>query len=73
MYFSRLPLGVRFQSAIGESAVFTGLDLVVILIVFMAFFYATGSSKDSEFKLEPLTLLVVTIVVGMVAVSLLNR
>ncbi len=52
---------------------FTGLDLVVILLVFFAFFYATGSSKDSEFKLEPLTLLVVAIVVGMVAVSLLNR
>jgi hypothetical protein len=53
--------------------VFTGLDLVVILVVFFAFFYATGTSKDTEFKLEPLTLLVVTIVVGMVAVSLLNR
>jgi hypothetical protein len=57
----------------GDSAVFTGFDLVVILLVFCAFFYATGSSKESEFKLEPLTLLVVAIVVGMVAVSLLNR
>jgi hypothetical protein len=57
----------------GDSAVFTGFDLVVILLVFFAFFYATGSSKESEFKLEPLTLLVVAIVVGMVAVSLLNR
>lgn len=52
---------------------FTGFDLVVILIVFFAIFYATGSGGDSEFKLEPLTLLVVTIVVGMVAVSLLSR
>lgn len=53
---------------------FTGLDLVVILLVFFAFFYATSPpGKDSEFKLEPLTLLVVTIVVGMIAVSLLNR
>ncbi len=52
---------------------FTGLDLVVILIVFAAFFYATGSGKSSEFKLEPLTLLVVAIVVGMVAMSLLGR
>ncbi len=53
---------------------FTGLDLVVILLVFFAFFYATSiPSKDSNFKLEPLTLLVVTIVVGMVAVSLMNR
>jgi hypothetical protein len=56
----------------GESAMFTGFDVVVILIVFFAFFYATGSSGDSEFKLEPLTLLVVAIVVGMVAVSLLR-
>jgi hypothetical protein len=53
--------------------VFTGLDLVVILLVIAGFFYATGSSKESSFKLEPLTLLVVAIVVGMVAVSLLGR
>lgn len=53
---------------------FTGLDLVVVLIVFFAFFYATGSSgKGAEFKLEPLTLLIVAIVVGMVAFSLLRR
>ena len=52
---------------------FTGVDLVVILIAFAAFFYATGSSKESEFKVEPLTLLVVAIVAGMVAISLLNR
>ncbi|MGB3310341.1 MAG: hypothetical protein WA939_03655 [Nodosilinea sp.] len=53
---------------------FTGLDLVVILLVFFAFFYATRKpSKDGGFKLEPLTLLLVTIVVGMVAVSLMDR
>jgi hypothetical protein len=52
--------------------VFTGLDLVVILIVLGAFFYATSSGKESEFKLEPLTLLVVAIVVGMIAISLLT-
>ncbi|HSM83606.1 MAG TPA: hypothetical protein VLS96_18105 [Nodosilinea sp.] len=55
---------------------FTGLDLVVIVLVFVAFFYATTPNKDSKdggFKLEPLTLLVVTIVVGMIAVSLLDR
>lgn len=52
---------------------FTGFDLVVILVVLGAFFYATGSSKGSDFKLEPLTLLLVAIVVGMVAVSLLGR
>ncbi|MGB3136624.1 MAG: hypothetical protein WBG38_19050 [Nodosilinea sp.] len=52
---------------------FTGLDLVVVLFVLFAFFYAARSSKDSEFKPEPLTLLVVAIVVGMVAYSLLNR
>ncbi|WP_017300207.1 hypothetical protein [Nodosilinea nodulosa] len=59
----------------GESAVFTGLDLVVILIVFFAFFYATSppGKDDSKFKFEPLTLLVVSIVVGMIAVSLLKR
>lgn len=53
---------------------FTGFDLVVILLVFFAFFYATSTpSKDSDFKFEPLTLLVVTIIVGMIAFSLLNR
>lgn len=55
---------------------FTGLDLVVVLLVFFAFFYATSQpSKDKSagFKLEPLTLLLVAIVVGMVAVSLMNR
>lgn len=60
------------QPVMGGIVVFTGFDAVVILIVFFAFFYATGSSGDSELKLEPLTLLVVAIVVGMVAVSLLR-
>ncbi|MBE9108864.1 hypothetical protein IQ273_05460 [Nodosilinea sp. LEGE 07298] len=55
---------------------FTGLDLVVILLVFFAFFYATSKpskDKDAGFKLEPLTLLLVTVVVGMVAISLMDR
>ena len=55
---------------------FTGLDLVVILLVFSAFFYAVSTppkDKDAGFKFEPLTLLVVAIVVGMIAVSLVNR
>jgi hypothetical protein len=53
--------------------VFTGIDLVVILLVFFAFFYATGKSTESELTLEPLTLLVVAIVAGMVAISVLGR
>lgn len=53
---------------------FTGLDLVVILLVFFAFFYAMSTpSKDSNSKFEPLTLVVVAIVVGVIAFSLLNR
>lgn len=55
---------------------FTGVDLVVILLVFFAFFYATrkpDKDKKAEFKLEPLTLLLVAIVVGMVAISLMDR
>ncbi len=52
---------------------FSGIDLVVILFVFFAFFYATGKSQESEFTLEPLTLLVVAIVGGMVAMSVLGR
>lgn len=55
---------------------FTGLDLVVIVLVLSAFFYATSTpskDKDAGFKFEPLTLLVVAIIVGMIAVSLLNR
>ncbi|MGB3202981.1 MAG: hypothetical protein WBA99_18895 [Nodosilinea sp.] len=55
---------------------FTGFDLVVILLVFFAFFYATSQpSKDkgAGFKLEPLTFLLVAIVVAMVAISLMDR
>ncbi|MGF1568914.1 MAG: hypothetical protein ACFCVD_12735 [Nodosilinea sp.] len=49
---------------------FTGLDLIVILLVLTTIAYATSSGGDSEFKLEPLTLLVVIIVVGMIVISL---
>ncbi len=48
---------------------FTGLDLIVILLVFLAVFYATNPGGDSEIKLEPLTLLVVLLVIGMIIVS----
>ncbi|MGG6238471.1 hypothetical protein ACQ4N7_07495 [Nodosilinea sp. AN01ver1] len=55
---------------------FTGLDLVVIVLVLAALFYATSppsKDKDASFKFEPLTLVVVAIIVGMIAFSLLNR
>lgn len=52
---------------------FTGIDLIVILFAFFALFYASGKSTESEFTLEPLTLLVVAIVAGMVAISVLGR
>jgi ABC-type amino acid transport system permease subunit len=56
----------------GENAVFSGLDLVVILVVLFAFFYATGSGGKSEFTLEPLTLAVAAVVAGVAAVYLLR-
>jgi hypothetical protein len=50
---------------------FTGLDLMVIALVVAAVLYATSPpGGGAEVKLEPLTLLVVLIVVGMILVSL---
>jgi len=49
--------------------VFTGLDLIVILLVLLTILYATNPGGDSEIKLEPLTWLVVLIVIGMIIVS----
>lgn len=50
---------------------FTGIDIIVIVLVLMAVFYANApETKGVDIKLEPLTLLVVIIVVGMILVSL---
>jgi|GEM_PF-2693245 hypothetical protein len=53
----------------GKTTVFTGLDLIVILLVLLTILYATNPGGDSEIKLEPLTWLVVLIVIGMIIVS----
>jgi len=50
--------------------VFTGIDIIAILLAVMVFVYATKPSKETELTFEPLTFLVVLFVAAMVVVSL---
>ncbi|MFH7243633.1 MAG: hypothetical protein ACHWZW_12365 [Spirulina sp.] len=51
---------------------FTGLDLIVVFLVVGLIFYATSADGGgSEFKPEPLTWMVVVVVVGMILMSLM--
>jgi hypothetical protein len=50
--------------------VFTGLDLIVVFLAVALIFYVTSADGGgSEFKPEPLTVMVVVIVVGMIVIS----
>ncbi|HEY9738344.1 MAG TPA: hypothetical protein V6D06_18755 [Trichocoleus sp.] len=49
---------------------FTGIDLIVIALVVLAVFYLSDtSSKDFEFKLDPMAFLVVGLVVLMIVLT----
>lgn len=49
---------------------FTGLDIVVILLVLLVFFYTNAPQGEREIKMEPLTLVVMLIIIGAIVVSL---
>lgn len=50
---------------------FTGVDIIVVILVLTILFYANGSEGGggSGIKMEPLTFLVVVIVLGMIIMS----
>jgi len=50
---------------------FTGLDVVVILLVVLGVVYANTPKSEAELKLEPLTVLLIIIVAGAIVVSLI--
>lgn len=49
---------------------FTGLDIIVVVLMIWAFLYATSPSRDTQVTFEPLTFLVVLFITAMVVVSL---
>jgi hypothetical protein len=58
------------DSHLWRTIVLTGIDVIVVLFALMAIAYAASPGKESEMKLEPLTLLIVGIVLAMMIVSM---
>lgn len=49
---------------------FTGVDVIVVLLVIMGFIYVNAPEAKAQIQFEPLTLLVVIFVVSMIIVSI---
>jgi hypothetical protein len=56
--------------ATGVSAVFTGLDVIVVLVVLLLFCYTSAPEIEAKFKADPFTMVVVLLIVGVMVVSL---
>jgi hypothetical protein len=48
---------------------FTGIDIVVILLVLLIFLYTSAPDTKREVKIEPFTLLVFIVIASMIIVS----
>jgi hypothetical protein len=58
-------------SHLWRTIVLTGVDIIVILFAIIVIVYtASPSNQESEMKLQPLTLLIVAIVLAMMIVSI---
>jgi uncharacterized membrane protein YwaF len=48
---------------------FTGIDIVVILLVLLVFFYTNAPETRAEIKMEPFALILIMIMVGAIVMS----